>query len=206
MLALAVSVASSHAIWIERHGDGYAARFGEIQEGVADTLRADQGWERVRLSCASGGAAPTGERAFDRLEISGGCASPLLVHDGMAVHGAGSEAGRGVFVARYASESGPPTPVLPALGLDLLPIAGSGSRARLLRRGEPVPGGAATAHGPSGVAVDLVADSTGVVALPEGASGTWILSAWIESAEAGAHRGAAFAKVWYVATLAMEAR
>jgi len=201
-----VSAAKAHSIWLERGPGGIVARFGEIEEGQRDTLKAGQGWDSVRTSCGTGGVAPSTKLAIDGVMLGGACSAPSVVHDRMPVHGEGKDAGRAVFAARYAPDSGLAVAIDSSLGLDLVPVPAVEGAVRVLRAGKPVAGHKVAAHGPAKASLELVADADGVVRLPTDATGSWTFSAWSEEARSGTHRGSKYAKIWHVATITLERR
>lgn len=197
---------SAHSIWLERAPEGIVARFGEIEEGQRDTLKPKQSWDLARTACASTGSAPVAKVGVDRVSLEGSCSSPLFVHGEMPVHGKGKDAGRAVFSARFAPDSGLAVRPDSTLGLDLVPVSGAPGAVRVLRAGKPVAGHKVSALGPEKATVELVADTDGLVRLPAGVSGSWTLSSYVEEARSGTHGGAKFVKVWHVATITLERR
>lgn len=202
---LAASV-SAHSIWLERAPEGLAARFGEIEEGERDTLKPSQTWDLARASCGIGGVAPVAVVETDRVVLQGSCVAPQLVHGDMPVHGKGKDAGRAIFSARFAPDSGLSLAMDPVLGLDLVPVAGSPGSVRVLREGKPVAGHKVSAIGPSMASLELVSDSDGIVRLTPEAAGSWTFSSYLEEKRSGTHKGSKFAKIWHVATITLERR
>lgn len=202
---LAASV-SAHSVWLERAPEGVVARFGEIEEGERDTLKSKQAWDLARATCPSGGAAPVARLESDRVVLEGACNAPLLVHADMPVHGKGKEAGRAIFSARFAPDSGVSLTMDPALGLDLVPVSRAAGAVRVLREGKPLAGHKVSAIGPSKASLELVADSEGIVRLAPESTGSWTLSSYVEEKRSGTHKGSKFVKIWHVATITLERR
>lgn len=198
--------ASAHSVWLERAPEGIFARFGEIEEGQRDTLKPGQSWNLARTSCGSDGPAPLARVGEDRVSLEGTCASPLVVHGGMPVHGKGKDAGRAIFAARFAPDSGLSLRVDSTLGLDLVPVAGVPGAVRVLRIGKPLAGHKVSILGPGKPTVEAVADADGIVRVPAGVAGGWTISSYVEEARSGVHGGAKFAKIWHVATITLERR
>lgn len=202
---LAASV-SAHSIWLERAPEGVVARFGEIEEGERDTLKPKQAWDLARATCGIGGLELVAVVEADRVVLDGSCLAPRLVHGDMPVHGKGKDAGRAIFAARFAPDSGLAVAIDSTLGLDLVPVKGAVGAVRVLRSGKPVAGHKVFALGPGKAKLELVADAEGIVRLAMDAKGTWTFSSYVEEARSGVHKGVAFAKIWHVATITLERR
>lgn len=158
--------AHSHAIWIERDGDGAArAYFGEFAEGVREKTGASL--DKIATPLAWQGE---GKRALallrkaDHIEIAAsGAGDVLLSEAGFAPRDDKQHGGymKAIFYAKAGRAE-----LRPQLDLDLVPATASGKVFVLTLRGKSVPKAPLTLVGPLGWEKPLRSDEWGQVSLP----------------------------------------
>lgn len=203
-MALALGV-QAHSIWIEPVVGGYRGFFGEIEEGKADTLKPEQGFDKAQ-AWGQDGKPLAVALSVAHLELTTGQKGVAVFQDRMPVHGEGAEAGRGIFLARFLRDSTWVPKEAVVRELDLRPVEGDRWAVELTRAGKPLADHEVSARSPEGKETALRTDAKGRIVLPSRGAGVWQLSSWIEVAGKGTHLGKTYGKTWHVASLGLERR
>lgn len=171
----------AHSVWIEPGPGGvlvvrFAEPDGKLEKspGHLDSLTVPVAWVSGPESGATPRAVPVSKQADHFLLAGASLTEPVQAETAFLVMGPpGATARHPRFYARWQPAGGGARK--PSMNLDIVPTAEAG-RVQVFFRGRPVPGVKATLRTPDEKESELVADGEGVLTIPVGQSGQYLVT------------------------------